>query len=523
MNTIETVYFEPSYIQRLRAMIQGLQKPRGSREYKEACIELQRLSAPLSAVLLPMLMISLLVLFGTGAKDTGNIIDVTMMDEFEVLPPLDEPPEQVKEERPVEEKFTVDVPDATVATEVDNPAATPEPPTKMVAEMIKSPLIFKGFPGIIRDPSTIGCNTTGDPGRGGTNTEAAVMRTLRWLKRTQAADGSWSKNRIAMTGLAVLTFLAHCETPESAEFGATVQRGIEFLLAQQKPDGRFMGVDGNDYSHPIATYALCEAYGMTLNPNVKEAVERALVPIIRGQHPTGGWTYQMNPDTDKENGRYRDDTSYMGWCVQALKAAQMAQVKAAGLDKACKLAVRGFKANAAPGGGFGYTSPGTGGLTSVGTLCLQMLGASGEREVKLSNDLMAAWKPSFDDKAAGIGDSLQYYYYYATQSKFHFGGPRWEAWNKEMKNVYLAAQKIERNAVKDAKGNDCDVGWWENSDSHTDRPVMDTCLAALQLMVYYRYGGKGLHTTSAAVTVLEDELKPSTTEPGDIEILVTGI
>jgi hypothetical protein len=32
-----------------------------------------------------------------------------------------------------------------------------------------------------------------------------------------------------------------------------------------------------------------------------------------------------------------------------------------------------------------------------------------------------------------------------------------------------------------------DIGWWENADVHTDRPVMDTCLAALQLMVYYRY------------------------------------
>ena len=30
-------------------------------------------------------------------------------------------------------------------------------------------------------------------------------------------------------------------------------------------------------------------------------------------------------------------------------------------------------------------------------------------------------------------------------------------------------------------------GYFENKDAHSSRPVMDSCLAALQLMVYYRY------------------------------------
>jgi hypothetical protein len=260
---------------------------------------------------------------------------------------------------------------------------------------------------------------------------------------------------------------------------------------------------------------------MTLNPNVRAAAERALAPIINGQHPTGGWTYNMNAGVD-ENGRYRDDTSYMGWCVQALKAAQMAQLNAPDLEKACKLAVRGFKANAAPGGGFGYTSPGTGGLTSIGVLCLQMLGAAGDREVRLSNDLMAAWRPSFAEKAEGIGGSLQYYFYYATQAKLHAGGPRWDAWNREMKAVYLAEQKTAKGAYE-YDGKAYDIGWWENKDNHTDRPVMDTCLAALQLMVYYRYGMDGGLRTFGKDVAIEVEIKATAEETGDILIQVTGI
>ena len=534
MNRMDRTYYEPNYIRRLCAMAQGLRKPRGSREYKAACIELQRLTAPLSAILLPTVMVALLILLGTGSQSTERIIEIDYLED-PTFNKLDEfkPPDPPKQSDPSEVPDLDPLVDAPIG-DIADPSAqqaeaySPQPRTIDDAVLnVKSKLVLPGLcPGGVRTATGRNDTLIGGPGWGGKDTEEAVMRTLRWLKKTQAEDGSWPKNRIAMTGLAVLTFLAHSETPgRSEEFGATVQKAIEFLLAQQKPDGRFMGVDGNDYSHPIATYALCEAYGMTLNPNILEVVKNALVPIVNGQHPSGGWTYQMNPgqekdDAGRESGKYRDDTSYMGWCVQALKAARLAQVNVPhlDLDKACKLAVRGFKGNAAPGGGFGYTSPGTGGLTSVGTLCLQLLGASDARETKLSSDLMAPWKPSFADKANGIGDSLQYYYYYATQSKFHFGGPRWENWNKEMKAVYVTAQKIEKNAIQDTKGRDCDIGWWENGDTHTDRPVMDTCLAALQLMVYYR---GGLRTTGTEAT-RDPDLKAIFDED-DIPITVVGI
>jgi len=306
------------------------------------------------------------------------------------------------------------------------------------------------------------------------------MAALRWLKKNQRADGSWPRNAIAMTGLATLTFLAHGEVPgrNSPEFGETVQRAVEYLVGAQGADGRI----GASYAHAIAAYALCEAYGMTRNPNVKDAADRAVHVLVTGQNPAGGWDYGLVPSE-------RDDTSVMGWCAQALKAAQLADAyrDRLALQAALRKAVQGFRKNHQPGGGFGYTGPGAGGLSGVGTLCLQFLGAGGSREVRDTLVLMDAWPPAFRaEEAAALGGSVQYYYYYATQAFFHDGGRRWNRWHERIWPLYVNAQKIEKDACTDPRGRPRNIGWWENGDAHSDRPVMDTCLAALQLMVYYR-------------------------------------
>ena len=165
-------------------------------------------------------------------------------------------------------------------------------------------------------------------GAGSKATEAAVMAALRWLKREQHPDGSWqgtldgnpsavivTRDKIdelapgywrgqappAMTAMALLAYLAHGEKPDSEEFGPTVKKAIEWMLADQEADGpfagHFKGRDGNDYTQPIATYALCEAYGMTQHPAVKEAAIKAIRLVITkgseapktllGQAPSG--------------------------------------------------------------------------------------------------------------------------------------------------------------------------------------------------------------------------------------------
>jgi len=523
LSAVAARYTEEGYWTRLRRMSAGLRAPRQSREYKAAIIELQRLSAPLSAIALPAMIVGLMVLLGSGDGSSDRIIETEIMD-LETVQDLQEPEDyEPPPERP--DDMTVDVeidaPNVDVVNPVDRPTAySPQPQAFDAVQVVKSPVILKGIYGDSRNAGTRGSKMArfgGDQ-----KTEDAVMRALRWLKLNQKADGSWDKNKPAMTGLAVLTFLAHGEKPgDSEEFGDTIQKALEYLISKQRADGRFEGMDNHHYAHPIATYALAEAYGMTMNPNVKAVAEKALVPIIKGQTPQGGWDYNMNPGPSAE-GNYRNDTSYMGWCAQALKAAKLAKLQASGLDTAIKKAIGGFKGNAAPSGGFGYVGPDLAGMTAVGTLCMQLLGAADAREVKLSLDQMQSWKPSFAEKennAKSHNNSPQYYYYYATQAKFHAyppTSPLWQKWNNEMKTVYVAEQKIQKAAIKDMAGKDQDIGWWENKDNHSDRPVMDTCLAALQLMVYYRY----LPTTQEVAVKVEEEIVSTSTDTEDIKVNV---
>ena len=510
-------YREPGYLTRLAGMARGLRQPRHSRAYKAAVIEMERISAPVTALLMPLFIATLLSIMSTNEIEDEQYDGVTIREPDEFDTEWKEIDETMPTRPTSELDFTPDLPavNPDIAVEAPTETRVEKPPVQTLNAVspVKSIVFVKSIFGDFR--SVEARQVLRARYDGSEVTEEAVLRALRWLKKNQQPDGSWKTQRIAMTGLAVLTFLAHGEKPgDSPEFGATVQSALEFLVGSQRPDGRFSGMDGNEYAHPIATYALCEAYGMTLNPSVKAAAEKALVPILRGQHPTGGWTYKMRGAPDSESGAYRDDTSYMGWCVQALKAAKLADLQSDGLEKAIKLAVRGFRKNANPDGGFGYVSPGASGLTGVGTLCMQLLGASAEAEVRRSLEVMDDWRPSFDDQGP-MGASPQYYFYYATQAKFHAGGKRWENWNAAMKRIYVKAQQIERNAIKDDRGHDCDIGWWTNGDKHTDRPVMDTCLAALQLMVYYRY----LPTTTQAATRRSGvKVLATATDTGDIVV-----
>ena len=543
--TMKEMLGELSFREWFRNVRSGLRMPRDSGEYKYAVQQMRRLWSPVCGVFLPLTLVGILMATPERVVSDRDAIPVTieaqkandvLKDDSKL-----EKPEDVEPPPPDDTNISPDVGDMSSVPGPVGPATgpaaststpfSPQPAAFDSVAMIKSPIKMKGVYAS-RSPGARGKNYGkgggGGGGGGGPATEEAVLRALRYLKKNQGPDGSWPQNRVAMTGLVVLTFLAHGETPsESKEFGATVQKAIEYILSNQREDGKFNNMDGNEYSHPIATYALCEAYGMTLNPNVKAAAEKAVLPILKGQHPTGGWTYKLEPNVQQPgkdpsplDGKYRDDTSYMGWCAQALKAAKMADVYSdhAALEKGLKLAVKGFQKNANPNGGFGYTEPGQGGLTAVGTLCMQLLGASNESEVKKSQDLMDSWEPSFEAKSP-LGAALQYYGYYATQAKFHSGGKRWENWNKLMVPLYVNKQTVtpkDKSGYVDADGKPQDIGWWVNADTHTDRPIMDTCLAALQLMVYYRY--LPTYQTAKAVTDESSALEAGADTKGDIKV-----
>ena len=170
----------------------------------------------------------------------------------------------------------------------------------------------------------------------------------------------------------------------------------------------------------MATYALCEAYGMTKNPNCKEAAQTCLYRIVENQSSTGGWDYKVNKNST------RDDLSFAGWAIQALKAGKMAGLHPEGLQTAINKAINCLKKRSySKSAGFTYTptngnNGGSTGLAGVGTLAMQLLGRGSEPEALNALDVMRDWKPSYDPdglSAKKPGGSPQYYCYYATQCR----------------------------------------------------------------------------------------------------------
>jgi hypothetical protein len=360
-----------------------------------------------------------------------------------------------------------------------------------ISTTVKSRLVMKGLYSSRTAGGRAGAlGKWGHGGAGAKATELAVLRALRWLKKNQNDNGTWTGSKMnvppAMTGMALLTYLAHGETPQSREFGATVKKALDWMVENQSGDGNFKGADGNNYSQPIGTYALCEAYGMTQHPSLKDPAIKAVTAVVKGQHGSGGFGYKLALDE-------RNDSSYMGWCCQSLKSAKMAGLEpdVPGLEQAIKHAIEGFKQNALNTGGFGYTGPAASGLSGAGALSMQLLGAPQAMEVKNTLKYLDGCTFSFADwqKQPYGGSSPFYYWYYITQAKFQFSEDTFKQWNKIFSPELCKQQIIEPNAIADADGKMQDIGHWESPShgEHTGGLVQDTCLCAMMLEVYYRF------------------------------------
>lgn len=536
---------EKGYFKRLGEMFSGLSKPRSSREYKIARVELQRLMAPLLAVLCPVLGVAVLIVITavTGQSKQAIEIEVARIQEEEQQLEDEEEIEPEVEETPPEEQVDVqiDTPqinnvDVSTPAPAQNEPVSVKPAAQDSVAIIKSPVTMRSMTGS-RSPGSIGAMTRGGAGYGDKNTEAAVMKALRWLKKTQNSNGSWSPVPTANTSLAILAFLAHGETPASAEFGETVRKAMNYLIAAQYTDKegvvRFKGSDGHEYAFLIAAYALCETYGMTKNPNTKVAAMKALQRIVDNQSPTGGWDYKLAKRST------RDDLSFAGWALQALKAGKMAGMEPKGLDECIKKAVKCLKTRNFRRGGFNYTAGGgPTGLTATGCLAMQLLGYSNHKEVADALEFMRAWKPAFESlnekgKPRGAvsggplpGANPQYYCYYAAQCKYQAGmraganktdEKTWQDWNTAMKALYPKTIKSD-GKIEGPKGKMYETGYWTFTDQTcgSGGKTMATCLCALQLMVYYRY----LPTTQTSAAAVEDDAGDEKASKAEVEVEV---
>ncbi|MEN6663703.1 MAG: hypothetical protein ABFD85_06845 [Phycisphaerae bacterium] len=341
---------------------------------------------------------------------------------------------------------------------------------------------------------------------GSPETEKAVIAALDWLTRNQEPAGNWSASKHgggcsddAVTAFATLCYMGWgAKHNEDGLYRKPLEKAIKWMLAKQPADGdwtRGTGSGNGMYCHGVVTTALAEAYTVSKDPAVLEALKKAVAVIIKAQSPTGGWRYTSQP-TDS-------DTSVVGWQVMALKSAEMAGVA---IPESVFAGARKWLDTAGGGahkGLYGYGGPGPQGpLVPEGMFSQQLLGLPGTdaRAEESANFVMTQLTPGPNDYAT----------YYGTLAAFQHGGDLWEKWNPAMKTYVLGDQ------VKTGP----QAGSWEpggKTYGGNGGRVYITAMYTLSLEVYYRLlpmyntkGAAGAAVKKSSQKTVRERIEPTT-------------
>ena len=473
-------------------------------EYSKKRLREMLIGPIISTVFHITLIIVMAIFINDRIKDQPTEIVVTIeeIEEVEIEPPpkIEEPIPEPKPEETINPVLTtvtienVDTNDAALEDTSDEAPQTDDSlDQELVSDVVVSPSAFAS-PSVFGGRTAAGRASSVSKFGGSTAGQDALLRALWWLAKVQNPDGSWGKSqKEAMTGLAVLTFLAHGETNSSKHFGKNVKMGVKWLCEKvEGNEGQILGRNNNGgdgsvgrsvYSHALVAYALSEAKAMIGASQLEDAMNKAIKVIIKGQNPNGGfwYNYATSGPTNLSNASFN---------YQALKAAYAAGSDVPGLYEAIEKSIKHLKDTCQETTWY-YRSnsehPRGPSMRAVGTLCLQLLGEPDCEEAQRigkfieNNDMQyLVWKG--DKKFNGPYAFPLYSWYYATQVMFHRGGTGWKNWNRKFQKLLLD------NQFKD--------GHWESPSSiesmrfnmaGIDHQVYGTTLCALMLTVYYRY------------------------------------
>lgn len=315
--------------------------------------------------------------------------------------------------------------------------------------------------------------------------ETKPVPVFGWLSRNQELDGSWSirkhggtadeRNRVAVTGLALLSFLGSGFS-EGVEFHKPrVQRAISFLISQQDDLGQ-IGENrdretGGGLNHAIAGLALSEAYNMAKVPATGRAAQKAL-DWSSGHHQVKGSGWGHSP-------RGEPDLAVTVWFVMQLKSGQLAGLEVPGsallgaADFVDSVVIKeGQEAglcSSRPG------QPPNHAMTAAGMLCRQLLMWWTPEDPVLVGGAkyLEERPPGWEDDRSAV--ALEHWFH-GTMAICGMGRNWWKHWNEDLRHTLIDHQR---------KGGPED-GSWDPPHEGLGR-AWSTAMAALCLEVYYRY------------------------------------
>jgi hypothetical protein len=369
---------------------------------------------------------------------------------------------------------------------------------------------------------------------GGTvESDAAVMRGLRWLASVQAPDGGWlpqgeandaetgpaagavagpavgsdfetapesiaipqptavsqpaGENRITATAWGLLPFLAegitHKTSPEKpptlAAYESVVERGLVFLATRQNqfnqprsPNDGYFGADL--VGQALATIAFCEASAISRDSKPRLHAQKAVGFLLRAQNPaSGGWGYAPGQP---------DDLAVTSMVIVALRSAKLANISVKpDRLRAAEEYVRSSAIGAAGAGG-PATADNAGpdsalAMTAAGLLARLYLGSDREAaEIAAGREFLMDNLPP--GEPGPVGDLFAYAC--ATEALLHLEGESFDAWNHLVREHLIRSQTREGGLA----------GSWDPFTAEgggRGGRISSTALALLTLQVYYRH------------------------------------
>ena len=308
-------------------------------------------------------------------------------------------------------------------------------------------------------------------------------RGLQFLASTQTPEGTWndSQQGAAVTGLAVMSFLASGEDPNFGIYSSHVKKALRSIISGQDAQTGYLG--NSMYHHGFGMLALAESYGAvddrTLwttgddktrrgpqgqaaqQRSIGQALELAVRCAVTSQKKNnfGGWRYMPN-STDA-------DTSVSGAVLVGLLAARNAGVEVP--DECIDKAISFYQSMTSPSGQVAYTG-GLGGFDeSIARISIGCLVYS----LAHRKDL-----PQYKSTLAYLTQRLEqppnnaypeYTRYYEAQALFQGDVDAWEKWNR------LLVRELKQQQQSDGGFN-----------SQYGRSI-GTSMALLSLALNYRF------------------------------------
>jgi hypothetical protein len=316
--------------------------------------------------------------------------------------------------------------------------------------------------------------------------DRAIERGIQYLLAQENGDGSWDiaptpgrqgVYACATTGLVGLVFLAHGDTPTRGTHAALIRRITDFLLEGSQPDGLI--TRPNDYrsmyGHAFAMTFLAQIFGQepdaARREQIRDVLHRAIQLTARSQSDDGGWAYTPNSS--------EDEGTLTVTQLQALRSCRDAGIVVSKnmIDKGVKY----LESSQNPDGSVRYRAAFSGrnaGEVRPGVSCAA---------------IVAWWNAGYYTSGQNVSDKLkatvdyvnrnvyftwngmehaEYVCYYLSQAKWVLGGKEWPKFYK------MASQQLLQTQERDGH-------WQRGADAQRYGSTFGTAVALIILQLPY--------------------------------------